>query len=289
MKSIINKILKVSPSPLGGGVGLVCRIVNTGRPVSRSFNAGRPASRSFNEGRSANRSLSVGWSEAMNRLSICIVSACLLAITPQFETNAQTPFTEIIRQGVIKVIKAVDLMIQRIQNKTIWLQNAQKVLENKLSQLKLSEIAHWTEKQRTLYKDYFDELHKVKAAISTYKRVRMILDRQKQMIQECNFMRAMISQDNHFTREEIEFMLRVYAGIIDESIYNLDQLLLVVNAFKVQLSDGKRLELINKAGDGIDKTYADLKQFNTQNVQLSLNRAKDAHEVESVKKLYGLE
>ena len=287
------------PSPKGVAVGPVSRSVNAGRPVSRSVNvgrpvsrsvnAGRPASRSFNEGRSANRSLSVGWGEAMNRLSIYIVCACLLAITPQFEATAQIPIAEIIKKAVIKVIKAVDLMIQRIQNKTIWLQNAQKVLENKLSQLKLSEIAHWTEKQRTLYKEYFDELRKVKVAISTYKRVRMILDRQKQMIQECNFMRTMIQQDNHFTREEIEFMVRVYTGIMDESIHNLDQLLLVVNAFKVQLSDGKRLELINKAGDGIDKTYADLRQFNTQNVQLSLNRAKDAHEIESVKKLYGLD
>lgn len=225
----------------------------------------------------------------MKRLSIYIVCACLLVVIPTPKANPQIPIAEIIKQAITKVIKAVDLMIQRIQNKTIWLQNAQKVLENKLSQLKLAEIAHWSEKQQTQYKEYFDGLQKVKVAISTFKRVRIILDRQKQMIQECNFMRSMIQQDNHFTRQEIEFMFRVYTGIIDESIHNLDQLLLVINAFKVQLSDGKRLVLINKAGDGIDQTYADLKQFNNQNIQLSLNRAKDAHEIESIKKLYGLE
>jgi hypothetical protein len=273
MKYIINKILKYARLP-----GPVSRSLSEGRPFSRSFNAGRPVSRSFNEGRG----------EALKRFSIYIVSACLLISTPQFEAKAQTPFAEIIKQGIKKIIKAIDLMIQRIQNKTIWLQNAQKVLENKLSQLKLSEIAQWTEKQRTLYKEYFDELRKVKVAISTYKRVRLILDRQKQMIQECAFMRSMIQQDNHFTRQEIEFMLRVYTGMAEESIHNLEQLLLVINAFKVQLSDGKRLELINKAGDSIDKTCTDLQQFNAQNIQLSLNRAKDAHEIESVKKLYGL-
>ena len=53
-------------------------------------------------------------------------------------------------------------------------------------------------------------------------------------------------------------------------------------------SFNRRLEIINKAGDGIDKNYQDLQQFNNQNIQLSLNRAKDEHEIATVKKLYGL-
>jgi hypothetical protein len=48
------------------------------------------------------------------------------------------------------------------------------------------------------------------------------------------------------------------------------------------------LEIINKAGDGIEKNYQDLCQFNNQNIQLSMNRAKDQNEVNTVKKLYGL-
>lgn len=86
-----------------------------------------------------------------------------LLLTSAPVANAQTPIPilEIIKQGVIKVIKAIDLKIQRLQNKTIWLQNA-KVLENKLSQLKLTEIAQWTEKQRQLCKKYYDELWQVR-------------------------------------------------------------------------------------------------------------------------------
>lgn len=55
------------------------------------------------------------------------------------------------------------------------------------------------------------------------------------------------------------------------------------------MSDAKRLELINETGERIEQNYADLQQFNNQNIQLSLNRARDEHEIESVKKLYGLE
>jgi hypothetical protein len=106
---------------------------------------------------------------------------------PVQETKAAIPILEIIRQGVIKVIKAIDLMIQRLQTKTIWLQNAQKVLENKLSQLKLKEIAQWTEKQRQLYKKYFDELWQVRKTLATYHRIAMIIQRQKQIVQQYKF------------------------------------------------------------------------------------------------------
>ena len=41
--------------------------------------------------------------------------------------------------------------------------------------------------------------------------------------------------------------------------------------------------------DNIDQNYLDLRQFNSQNMILSLNRAKDANEIDAVKKLYGLQ
>ena len=95
---------------------------------------------------------------------VTIVLCCSLTVLPASQSNA-TPaaILEIIKAGVKKVIKAVDLKIQRLQNKTIWLQNAQKTLENTLSKLKLDEISDWTKRQKTLYKDYFDELAKVKS------------------------------------------------------------------------------------------------------------------------------
>ena len=82
--------------------------------------------------------------------------AVVLVMQPCAEADAAIPIAKIIKEGVKKVIKAVDLMIQRLQNKTIWLQNAQKVIENQLSKLKLTEISDWVNKQKELYKDYFD-------------------------------------------------------------------------------------------------------------------------------------
>lgn len=211
-----------------------------------------------------------------------------LLITTSQSVEAQIPLLDIIKAAMIKVIKAIDLKVQRIQTKTIWLQNAQKVLENKLSKFKLDEIAQWTEKQRQLYKKYYDELWKVRNTLATYHRIALILQRQKQLVQQYKFTWQMVNQDKHFSKSEIDYMYLVYTGIINQSVYNLDELMMVINSDKTQMTDAKRLEVINKVGDNIDRNYTDLQQFNNQNTQLSINRSKDENEIKTVKRLYGL-
>jgi hypothetical protein len=83
-------------------------------------------------------------------------------------------------------------------------------------------------------------------------------------------------------------MQRVYSGILSASARNLDQIMLVINPGRTQMTDEQRLELINKAGDQLDGNYSDLKQFNQKNEMLSLQRAKDENEVLTLKNYYGL-
>jgi len=217
-----------------------------------------------------------------------LIGTLTLAVAPTNQAHAVTPILEIIKKGVIKVIKAIDLMIQRMQNKTIWLQNAQKVLENKLSQFKLAEIADWTNRQRELYRKYYDELWQVRNTLATYHRITLIIQRQKQIVQQYKFTWETVNQDKHFSKTELDYMYQVYTGILNDSLYNLEDILRVINSYKTQMTDAKRLEIIDTAGDNMDKNYHDLQQFNDQNIQLSLNRSKDQHELNVVRKLYGL-
>jgi hypothetical protein len=207
---------------------------------------------------------------------------------PIQKTQGQIPIADIIKAAVKKVIKAADLKIQRLQNKTIWLQNAQKTLENKMSQLKLNEIRDWVQKQKKLYEDYFQELWKVKSAIANYKRVKDIIEQQLAMVNEYKGAWNLFRQDKNFTAEELEYMLTIYTGMMDESLKNIDQLFLVVNAYATQMTDAKRLEIINTVADNIQTQYFDLKEFNTQNKMLSLQRASELGEIEYVKRLYGI-
>lgn len=211
-----------------------------------------------------------------------------IALLITIQSNAQFAIAEIIRAGIKKVIVAVDLKIQKLQNKTIWLQNAQKVIENQLSKLKLTEISDWVNKQKELYKDYFDELKKVKNAISYYHRVKDLIEDQAAMVKEYKAAWAVFRQDKNFTREELDFMTGVYDGMLKESLKNIDQFLLVINSFTTQMSDARRMEIINAAADKVEETFLDLKDFNSQNKAMSLQRSYERGEIEYSRKLYGI-
>jgi len=202
--------------------------------------------------------------------------------------NAQFVVGEVIKLTITKVIKAIDLKVQRMQNQTIWLQNAQKVLENQLSRLRLSEISGWTGQQQALYSGYYDELWKIKSAITYYQRIKDLTVKQVALVAEYNRAWAMLRQDKHFSPAELSEMQRVYSGILAASVQNLDQILLVVNSNKTQMTDEQRLELINHAGDHLDDNYSDLHRFNTENQMLSLQRSKELGDTQTTKMLYGI-
>lgn len=224
----------------------------------------------------------------MKKWVVIVVLSLALLMSAATHVQAQAGIAQVIAEGIKKVIRAVDLRIQRLQNQTIWLQNAQKTIENTLSKLRLDEITDWVERQRVLYKDYFDELARVKSIIAYYHRVNTIIRRQVQLVNEYKRAYDLFKQDDHFNANEIVYMGRVYTGILEQSVKNLDQLFLVINSFATTMSDAKRMEMINAAGDGIDQTYQDLLTFNRQNMTLSLQRAKDLREINVLKKLYGL-
>lgn len=217
---------------------------------------------------------------------VCLGLCCMFL--PMEKAAAQIPIYDIIKKAIKKVIIAVDLNVQRLQNKTIWLQNTQKTLENKMSQLKLDEIKSWVEKQRKLYDDYFQELRKVKSALAYYQRLKDIIQRQVQMVNEYKGAWALFRQDKNFTAEELDYMLNIYTGMMDESLKSMDQLFLVVNAFVTQMTDAKRLEIINTVSDNLEQQFVDLKEFNNQNKMISLQRASERGEIEYVRRLYGI-
>lgn len=211
----------------------------------------------------------------------------LVSMAP-VKSNAQTIIIDIIKLVTTKAIKAVDLQVQRWQNRTIDLQNWQKELENKLTQLKLDEITDWTRKQKEIYEDYFEELWQVKAAIAYYKRITGIIHQQTVLVQEYKRAWGLLQGDKHFSRKELDHIYSVYSGMIDESLKSLDNIILLTQSFTVQMSDADRLELLNRAADDIEKTIMDLRAFTHQNRQTSLRRAKDLRDLESIKQLYGL-
>lgn len=192
--------------------------------------------------------------------------------------------TEIIKD----VIMAIDLGVQKLQTETIDLQNAQKAIENEMEQLHLTDITTWVQKQKDLYSEYYQELWKVKDVFTTYERVKDIIEKQAQIIQEYKSAYAMVGADAHFSSSEVSHMFSVYDNLLSESAKNVAQLELVINAFVTQMSDGDRMRIIDDAASRIDQNASRLRTFTQGNILLSLQRSKDEADMNTVKALYGI-
>jgi len=220
----------------------------------------------------------------MKKIFLILTVCCSISVT----TEAQIPIISVITTLAKKILNAIDLEVENLQNQTVWLQDAQKEMENAMAKLQLDGITDWVQKQKDLYAEYYQELSLVKQIVADYDKVKNIIQLQSGIISEYKSAYALFQQDKNFSASEIKYMYNVYSGILDESIKNLDQALLVVNDFVTQMSDGARMNIIDNAAKGIQKNYNDLKQFNNQNIQLSLQRAYENNNLSTVKQLYGL-
>lgn len=225
----------------------------------------------------------------MFRKAIIITVLLLLATTPVKQAQAAIPWAQIIKEAIKRVVRAFDLLVQRRQNRQIRLQNAQKALENNMAKLKLDEIEDWVKKQRKLYKEYYQELKKVKAVVSYYFRVKAILDKQAQIVKQYQQAWSLFQNDKHFTRAELEQMESVYKGILEETALSVELLELVVKSFATEMSDVKRLKIIDLAANSTDQIFDELNSFNQENRLLSLSRARSEFDAKVTKELYGID
>ena len=216
--------------------------------------------------------------------------ALLLACLIPGQSNAQVlDIVSIINTAVKKVIVAVDLEVERLQTETIGLQNTQKALENSMEQSELTDITGWVQQQRDLFAGYYQELWQVKNALTTYEEVKAMISKQAQIVSGYKQVYGILGQDRHFSAAEVQHMFAVLSGIMNESVQNLNRLVMVVNALITQMDDAGRLRIIDEAGAGIDRNYSDLQQFSQQSFLLSLQRSKDANDVAVTKALYGIQ
>lgn len=221
------------------------------------------------------------------KILICTLAVLFFSLTGN-PASAQIPVVNIVSAIIKKVIIAIDLKVQQLQNQTIALQNAEQNLENSLHLSSLNDINSWLGKERKLYSDYHQELATVKTIISDYDEVRTIISRQKKLLAEYRSASSLFHQDRHFSASELQAMEHIYSGILQESLRNLNEALLAVSSFSTQMDDAERMLLVHHASAGVQTNLDHLRQYNSQNITLSLERARDDNDRQQIRQLYGL-
>src|SRR6202790_1438984 len=92
-----------------------------------------------------------------------------------------------------------------------------------------------------LHKAFLDGLLAVSPAVQNYARVVDIIDDQGRIVSEYKSAYNLFKQDKHFTPDELVYMSTVYNNLIGASEKNLENLLNVMTASKLRMSDAERL------------------------------------------------
>jgi len=222
--------------------------------------------------------------------AIVMLALCTLSLFIPDRSQAQvTEVISVIQTAIKKVIVALDLAVQKLQEQTMVLQDAQKQVENIMHETDLNDITSWVSQEKSLFSEYYNELWTIKQAISTYQKVKDIISKQEQIVSDYKTAYSLLKQDPHFSQTEIMNMYNVYSGILNQSVNNLKQLTTVITSFVTQMDDSHRLKIIDDVGGRVDQNYTDLHRFTQQNVMLSLERAHDENDAAEIMALYGIQ
>jgi hypothetical protein len=137
-----------------------------------------------------------------------------------------------------------------------------------------------------LHNVYLTGLLAVRPPVRNYGRVAEIVLQQASLVSEYKRANHSFKQSGSFSASELSYMSDVYTRLINQSLDNLDELNTLLSDSRLRMSDAERLK-------GIDRIYASstdqlqcLRAFNRQGIILSLQRSKDIHDTQTLKKLY---
>ena len=83
-------------------------------------------------------------------------------------------------------------------------------------------------------------------------------------------------------------MSGVYTRLLDKSLQDLNELLLVTTANQLRMSDEERLAAIDKIFAGMDDKLSFLRSFNRSTTVLGMQRGRESIDTKVSQQLYGV-
>jgi hypothetical protein len=136
-----------------------------------------------------------------------------------------------------------------------------------------------------LHKSFLDALLTVSPTVKNYYKVGGIVSMQVSLIKEYKSAYERFKEEGNLTADEIRYIGGVYANLVSLSLRNLDELVNVVTADKLRMSDDERLKAIDGIFDQMEDKLSFLRHFNGNTSLLSAQRAKDRHDAKAMQKI----
>lgn len=140
----------------------------------------------------------------------------------------------------------------------------------------------------SLHKAFLDGLLNVSPTVRHYRKIGEIASYQSKLVVEYRNAYARFRSDGNFNPQELEYISGVYNRLLSESLRNLDELLLVVTAGKMRMSDDDRLKEIDRIHGQMQQKLQFLRHFNTNTTVLAVQRLKERNDIHRMMEIYGI-
>lgn len=139
----------------------------------------------------------------------------------------------------------------------------------------------------SIHKVFLDGLMEVSPAVKKYRKVAGIVEYQVQLVQEYKKAYNRFRQMNAFTAKELEYLSNVYGNLLKLSLRNLDELITVVTAGELRMSDDERLAAVDRIFAEMEDKLLFLRDFNGKAAVFGLQRSREIADMAVSEKIGG--
>ncbi len=173
------------------------------------------------------------------------------------------------------------------------LQTLEQMLDNMYTSYKILERGYRTIKDVSegnykLHEAFLDGLMAINPAVRNYRRIPLIIDYQKLLVSEYKRAYERFKADPHFTASELQYLASVYTHLFRASTRNIDDLITIITATKLRMTDEERMRAIDRIFYNLEGELGFLRSFNSNTQLLAIQRARSANDVKTIRLLYGV-
>jgi len=166
-----------------------------------------------------------------------------------------------------------------------------KILQNMYDGFKLisngyNAVKDISEGNFKLHKVFLDGLSEVSPAVKKYKRIADIIDYQLRIVNDSKKVLQQFKTDKQFSTIEINYLATVYDNLIRQTLKHVEELLLVITAGKLRMSDDERLAAIDRIFVSVESQYGFMHTFSNSTKLLSLQRKTEQDQIDRMRLLH---
>lgn len=187
--------------------------------------------------------------------------------------------------------KAQAAEIQQLLLNLEKLAQFKKILQNMYDGFKLisngyNAVKDISEGNFKLHKVFLDGLSDVSPAVKKYKRIADIIDYQMRIVNDSKKVLQQFRSDKQFNTTELNYLATVYDNLIRQTLKHVEELLLVVTAGKLRMSDDERLAAIDRIFVSVESQYSFVREFSNSTKLLSLQRKSEQQQIDRMRVLH---